>query len=40
MENGDIIYVPRSGFAKFGYVLQQLSPATSYMMFASGIKNF
>jgi len=40
LESGDIIYVPRSGLAKFGYLLQQLSPATSYLMFANGVKNF
>jgi polysaccharide export outer membrane protein len=40
LRNGDILYVARSGLAKVGYVMQQLSPATSYVLFASGIKNF
>jgi len=40
MENGDIIYIPRSGMAKLGYVMQQVSPATSYLLFATGVKNF
>ena len=40
LENGDILYVGRSGLAKVGYLMQQLSPATTYMLFATGIKNF
>ncbi len=40
LESGDVIYVGRSGLAKLGYLLQQLSPAISYMTFASGVKNF
>ena len=40
LESGDVIYVGRSGLAKLGYVLGQFSPATTYMMFATGIKNF
>jgi polysaccharide biosynthesis/export protein len=37
VENGDIIYVPRKGLAKVGYLLQQLSPATSYFVLAGGL---
>jgi hypothetical protein len=40
LENGDILYVGRSGLAKVGYVMMQLSPATSYLLFATGVKNF
>lgn len=40
LENGDILYVGRSGIAKVGYVMMQLSPATSYLLFATGVKNF
>jgi len=40
LQSGDIIYIPRSGLAKVGYLMQQLSPATSYVLFASGVKNF
>jgi len=40
LENGDVIYVPRSGMAKLGYIMAVLSPATSYMMFANSAKNF
>ena len=40
LQNGDVLYVGRSGLAKIGYLMQQLSPATTYMLFASGIKNF
>jgi len=40
LENGDIIYIPRSGLAKVGYIMQQLSPATTYLLFANGVKNF
>ena len=28
LEAGDIVYVPKSGLAKFGYVLQQMNPLT------------
>jgi polysaccharide export outer membrane protein len=37
VENGDIIYVPRRGLAKVGYLLQQLSPAVSYFVLANGL---
>ncbi|HLW71269.1 MAG TPA: polysaccharide biosynthesis/export family protein [Candidatus Binataceae bacterium] len=29
LEAGDIVYVPKSGLAKFGYVLQQINPITT-----------
>jgi polysaccharide export outer membrane protein len=37
LEEGDIIYVPKSGIAKVGYVLQQLNPLTSTVLFAAAI---
>jgi len=37
LEEGDIIYVPKSGIAKVGYVLQQLSPLTQSVLFAAAI---
>ncbi len=40
LRDGDIIYVPRTGLAKVGYVMQQLSPATTYLLFATGITSF
>jgi polysaccharide biosynthesis/export protein len=35
LENGDVIYVPQTGFAKVGYVLQKLSPMGSLLMFGA-----
>ena len=37
LEEGDIIYVPKNGIAKVGYVLQQLNPLTSTVLFAAAI---
>jgi polysaccharide export outer membrane protein len=37
LEAGDIIYVPKSGIAKVGYVLQQLSPLSNTALFAAAI---
>jgi polysaccharide biosynthesis/export protein len=37
LKEGDIIYVPKSGIAKVGYVLQQLSPLTSSLLFGAAI---
>ena len=36
LQEGDIIYVPKNGIAKVGYVLQQFSPMTS-ILFAAAI---
>lgn len=30
LEEGDIIYVPKAGVAKFGYILQKISPLTAF----------
>jgi polysaccharide biosynthesis/export protein len=35
VEAGDIVYVPKRGLAKVGYVLQQVSPITQMLMFAA-----
>lgn len=35
LEPGDIVYVPKSGVAKVGYVVQQLNPIMSMAMFAA-----
>jgi polysaccharide biosynthesis/export protein len=37
LEEGDIIYVPKSGLAKVGYVLQQLNPVTSTLLFGAAL---
>jgi polysaccharide biosynthesis/export protein len=35
LEEGDIIYVPKTGLAKLGYVLQQVAPLTGFAVFGS-----
>lgn len=37
LESGDIVYVPKSGLAKVGYVLQQLNPLTTMALFAAAL---
>ena len=37
LEQGDIIFVPKSGLAKVGYVLQQLSPLTSSLILGAAL---
>ena len=37
LKDGDIIYVPKNGISKVGYVLQQLSPLASSALFAAAI---
>jgi polysaccharide export outer membrane protein len=37
LQQGDIIYVPKSGLASFGYVLQQISPLTQTALFAAAL---
>ena len=39
LQNGDILYVPRNGMAKVGYLLQKLSPAISYGLFGKALAN-
>jgi polysaccharide export outer membrane protein len=38
LEEGDIIYVPKRGLAKFGYVLQKAGPITSFAILGSILK--
>jgi polysaccharide export outer membrane protein len=35
VEAGDIVYVPKRGLARFGYVMQQISPITQMLLFAA-----
>ena len=37
LEPGDIVYVPKSGMAKVGYVLQQLNPLASMALFGAAL---
>jgi polysaccharide biosynthesis/export protein len=37
LQEGDIIYVPKSGIAKVGYVLQQINPITSTLIFGAAL---
>ena len=34
---GDIVYVPKSGFAKVGYVIQKISPVSTMLLFGSSM---
>jgi polysaccharide export outer membrane protein len=38
LQRGDVIYVKRGTMAKFAYVIQQLAPAGTMMMFATALK--
>jgi len=35
LQRGDVIYVPKTGIAKVGYVLGKLSPAGTLLMFGA-----
>jgi polysaccharide export outer membrane protein len=35
LEPGDIVYVPKSGLAKLGYVMQQINPITTMALFGA-----
>jgi polysaccharide export outer membrane protein len=37
LEAGDIVYVPKSGLAKVGYVLQQINPITQSLLFGAAL---
>jgi polysaccharide export outer membrane protein len=37
LAEGDIVYVPQSGVAKVGYVLEKLSPITQMIMFSAAL---
>ena len=38
LEEGDILYVPPRGMARFGYVLQKLSPLTGFAILGSAVR--
>ena len=38
LENGDVLYIPRSGIAEFGYVLRQISPSLSVLNFGLALQ--
>jgi polysaccharide export outer membrane protein len=33
LEDGDVVFVPKSGLAELGYFMRQLSPAVSVLTF-------
>jgi polysaccharide export outer membrane protein len=37
LEDGDVVFVPNSGIADFGYVMRQIAPAMSVLTFGLGI---
>jgi polysaccharide biosynthesis/export protein len=37
LEAGDIVYVPKSGLAKFGYIMQQINPITTLGLFGAAL---
>jgi polysaccharide biosynthesis/export protein len=37
LEEGDVIYVPKSGIAEFGYITRQLSAGLSFMTFGLAV---
>lgn len=37
LQEGDTIYVPKRGLAKFGYVLQKLSPFSGFLLFGTTV---
>ena len=39
MEEGDVIYVPKSGLANFGYALRQLMPGIGFLTFGATVQN-
>lgn len=39
LEDGDVIFVPNSGLADFGYVMRQIAPAMSVLTFGFGLNS-
>lgn len=37
LEDGDVIYVPESGLAEFGYAMRQIAPAIAVLTFAAAV---
>ena len=40
MEDGDVLFVPNSGLAEFGYLLRQISPAIGVLSFGMTVDTF
>lgn len=38
MEDGDVIFLPRSSMSEFGYVMRQISPALGFLTFGATLK--
>jgi polysaccharide export outer membrane protein len=39
MEDGDVLYLPRSGLGELGYFMRQFSPSLSFLTFGATLKN-
>jgi polysaccharide export outer membrane protein len=39
MEDGDVLYLPRSGLGEFGYFMRQISPGLSVLTIGSAVNN-
>lgn len=39
LEDGDIIYVPKKGIAKVGYVLEQVSPGANFLLLGAALSS-
>lgn len=39
MEDGDVLYLPRSGLGDLGYFMRQFSPSLSFLTFGATLKN-
>jgi len=39
LEDGDVVFVPNSGIADFGYIVRQIAPALSVLTFGLGLGN-
>lgn len=39
LQDGDVLYVPRSALGSAGYVFQKLGPLTGWMLFSTSLKN-
>jgi len=38
LEEGDIIFVPKRGFARFGYVMQKASPISTFAILGNSLR--
>jgi polysaccharide export outer membrane protein len=39
LEDGDVLFVPNSGIADFGYIMRQIAPAMSVLTFGIGLNS-